>query len=77
MYPLFQGAGSSRNAYGTNQGTNEDDSQSDPHPEAGIFHNQMTRNSDPEDGHDKLQHCRFENLIIMVITAHHRILIVL
>ena len=31
---------------------NEDDSQSDPHPEAGVFHNQMTRNSGPEDGDD-------------------------
>ena len=42
----------SRNAYGTNQGTNEDDSQSDPHPEAGIFRNQTAQNSGPEDGHD-------------------------
>ena len=35
----------------TNQGTNEDDSQSDPHPEAGILTNQMTQNSSPEDEH--------------------------
>ena len=42
----------SRNTYCTNQGTNEDDSQSDPHPEPGIWHNQTTRNSGPEDGHD-------------------------
>ena len=35
-------------AFGTIQGTNEDDSQSDPHPEAGIFHNQTMLNSDPE-----------------------------
>ena len=42
----------SRNAFSTNQETNEDDdSQSDPHPEAGIFHNQTTRNSGPEEGH--------------------------
>ena len=34
----------SRNAISTNQGTNEDDSQSDPHPEAGIFGNQTMRN---------------------------------
>ena len=40
----------SRIAFSINQGTNEDDSQSDPHPEAGIFHNQTTRNSSPEDG---------------------------
>ena len=42
----------SRNAFSTNQGTNEDDSQSDPHPEAGIFGNQMTQNSGPEDDRD-------------------------
>ena len=33
-----------------NQGTNEDDSQSDPHPEAGLFRNQTTQNSGPEVG---------------------------
>ena len=43
----------SRNALSTSQGTNEDDFQSDPQPEAGIFHNQMTQNSGPEDSHDK------------------------
>ena len=37
-----------------NQRTNEDDSQSDPHPEAGIFRNQITQNSGPEVGHDKM-----------------------
>ena len=42
----------SRSSFGTNQGTNGDDSQSDPHPEAGIFRNQTTRNSGPEDSHD-------------------------
>ena len=57
MNPLTQGYSrtapeTSRNAFGTNQGTNEDDSQSDPNPEAGIFHNQTTRNSGPEGGHD-------------------------
>ena len=31
-----------------NQGTNEDDSQSDPHPEAGIFRGQTTQNSGPK-----------------------------
>ena len=35
-----------------NQGTNEDDSQRDPHPEAGIFRSQTTRNSGPEVDHD-------------------------
>ena len=41
----------SRNALSSIQGTIEDYCQSDPHPEAGIFHNQMTENSGPEDGH--------------------------
>ena len=35
-----------------NQGTNEDDSQSDPHPEAGIFRGQTTQNSGPNDCRD-------------------------
>ena len=57
MNPLFQGYSgtapeTSRNAFSTNQGTNEDNSQSDPYPEAGVFHSQTTRNSGPEDGHD-------------------------
>ena len=42
----------SRNAFSTNQGTNEDDSESDPHPEAGIFGNETMRNSGQEDQHD-------------------------
>ena len=35
-----------------NQGTNEGYSQSDLHPEAGIFRNQTTQNSGQEIGHD-------------------------
>ena len=35
-----------------NQGTNKDESQSDPHPEAGIFRSQITQNSGPEVGYD-------------------------
>ena len=42
----------SGNAFGTNQGRNEDDSQSDTHPEASIFRSQTTQNSGPEVGHD-------------------------
>ena len=54
--PLIQGHSrtapeTSRNAFNISQGTNEDDSLSDPHPEASIFHNQTTQNSGPEDGH--------------------------
>ena len=56
MNPLLPGCSGttsepSRNALNTSQGTNEDDSQKDPHPEASLFHGQMTQNSGPEDGH--------------------------
>ena len=58
MNPLLPGHSGttpepSRNALKTSQGTNEDDSQNDPRPEAGLFHSQMTQNSGPEDSHDK------------------------
>ena len=39
-----------RNTNVDNQGTNEDDSLSDPHPEAGLFRSQTTHNSGPEVG---------------------------
>ena len=67
MNPLIQGhfgtaPETSRNIFSINQGANEDDSQSNPHPEAGIFNNQMTQNSGPEDGHDtKLKNPKVEN----------------
>ena len=48
-----------------NQGTNDDDSQSDPHPEAGIFRGQTTQNLGPKDCRDmvtgvtgEIRHCR-------------------
>ena len=41
-----------RNTDVDNQGTNEDDSQSDPHPEAGLFRSQTTQNSGQEVGPD-------------------------
>ena len=41
--------GTFRNRNVGNQGTNEDDSQSDPQPEAGIFLSQTTQNSGPKD----------------------------
>ena len=47
----------------TSQGTNEDDSQNDPRPEAGLFYGQVTQNSGPENRHDmvtgvqKVSHC--------------------
>ena len=60
MNPLLQGHSGttpepSRNALSINQGTNEDDSQNDPHPEAGFFHGQMTQNSDAEKDHDMVK----------------------
>ena len=55
--PVIQGHSgiapeTSRNIFSINQGANEDDSQSNPHREAGIFNNQMTQNFGPEDRHD-------------------------
>ena len=44
--------GTFRNTNVENQGTNEHDSQSNPHPEAGIFRSEITQNSGPEVGHD-------------------------
>ena len=57
MNPLIQGHSgttpeTSRDVFSINQATNEDDSQSNPHLEAGLFNNQMTQNSGPEDRHD-------------------------
>ena len=51
MNPLLQSHSgttpeTSRNVFSVNQGTNEDDSQSDPHPEAGLH------KSGREDSHD-------------------------
>ena len=57
MNPLIQShsgtaSETSWNVFSISQGTNEDDSRSNPHPEAGLFNNQMTQNSGPEDRHD-------------------------
>ena len=45
-----------------NQGTNEDDSQSDPHPDAGVFRSQTTQNSGPQVGHDMVTRVQKESL---------------
>ena len=55
--PLIQGHSgaapeTSRNIFSINQGANEDDSQSNPHPEAGIFNDYMTQNAGTEYNHD-------------------------
>ena len=65
--PLIQGDTEtapqmSRNAFSTSQGTNEDDSHIDTHPEAGIFHKQTSQNSGPENGHDSEQHWSFSRV---------------
>ena len=59
LNPLIQGHSrsapvTSRNTLGTNKGTNEDDSQSDPHPEASVSQSQTTRTSGPDDGYDTI-----------------------
>ena len=46
--------GTFRNTNVENQGTKEDDCQSDPHPEAGIFRSQATQNSSPEVARDSM-----------------------
>ena len=57
--------GTFRNTNMENQGTNEDDSQSDPHPEAGIFRGQTSQSLGPKDCRDmvtgatgEIRHCR-------------------
>ena len=67
MNPLIQGKSGttpvmSRNAFSTNQGTKEDDFQSDPHPEAGIFGNQTMRKSGRKDRRDMVTGVQRESL---------------
>ena len=57
MNPLLPGHSGTtpeptRNTSHNNQGTNEDGSQNDLHPEAGPFHGQTTRNVSLEEDHD-------------------------
>ena len=47
--------GTFRNTNVENQGTNEDDSQIDPHPEAGVFRGQTTQNFGPKDCRDTIE----------------------
>ena len=59
MNPLLPGHSGTtteptRNTSHNNQGTNEDGSRNDPHPEAGPFHGQTTRNVSLEADHDKV-----------------------
>ena len=59
MNPLLPGGSGTtpeptRNVSALNQGTNEDDSQNDPHPEASLFHGQREQNSGTERDYDRL-----------------------
>ena len=80
MNPLIQGhsgtaPGTSRNDWSTSQGRNKDESQKDPHPEAGIFQKQMSQNSGPEHGHDITTGVTEEirNRYDMVTVVHEKI----
>ena len=59
MNPLLQGySGTTQEApcstLGTSQGTNEDNSENDPHPEADFSYSQMMQNFGPEVDHDSI-----------------------
>ena len=67
MNPLSHGHSgtapeTSRNAFSTSQGKKEEDSQSDPHVEAGMFNNQTTQNFGLKDCHDMVTGVQKENL---------------
>ena len=75
--PLLQGYSgatpeASRNPSSTSQGTKEDDSQKDPHPEAGLFHSQTTQNSGPGEGHDMVTGVQRERERESVSPRHDR-----
>ena len=55
-----------RNTNVDNQGTNEDDSQSDAHPEAGLFRIQTTQNSGPGVGPYKLFPQSLQDLVLYI-----------
>ena len=59
----------SRNVFSVNQGTNEDDSQSDPHPESELL------NSGREDRHDMVMGVQRENVVghDMVTGVHQEV----
>ena len=72
--PLLQGFSgatpeASRNPSSTSQGTKEDDSQKDPHPEAGLFHSQTTQNSGPGEGHDMVTGVQRERERVCIATT--------
>jgi len=65
MNPLLPGHSGTtpeptRGALNNNQGTNEDGSQNDPHPEAGLFNGQTGQNASLEDDYDNCEEEREE-----------------
>ena len=66
--------GTFRNTNVENQGTNEDNSQSDPHPEGGLFRSQTTQNSGPEAGHynHNISAKKFFHKIFLVFFVHQQ-----
>ena len=76
MKPLLPGRSGttpepSRIALNTSQGTNKDNSQKELHPEAGLFHGQMTQNSGVEDGHDMVTGATEQNRNCHDMTGVH------
>ena len=83
LNPLVQGHSgtapvTSRKAQGTNQGTNETDSRSYHHPEAGFSQTQTTRNSvrdDAYESHETLLHLSLtatcDGLITQITYTNH------
>ena len=76
MNPLIQDYSgnapeTSRNAFGSNQGTKEDHSQSDPHPKAGLFDSQITQNSGPKDDHDMVTRATERHDMVTGATEGH------
>ena len=61
--------GTFRNTNVENQGTNEDDSQSDPHPEAGVFRGQTTQNLGPKDCRDTYVFRRYRSVDVTSIST--------
>ena len=78
MNPLLPGRSGTtpeptRNASHNNQGTNEDGSQNDPHPEAGPSYGQTSRNVSLEEDHDMVTGVQRENLCQQdMMTGVHR-----
>ena len=76
MNPLLPGGSGTtpeptRNASGINQGTNEDDSQNDPHPEASLFHGQREQNSGTERGYDMVTGVTERHYMLTGVTERH------